>query len=320
MGGTCLGKQFPRITVERYHELTTQLSCHLQHYFNKVAFPTVFSDKDSFGDIDILVSTPFNSTWKQDLFKWLDIKLAKSNGNIHSFEFGQAQIDLILVPPEEFDFQLKYLSYGDMGNLIGRIARHKHYKFGGKGFFFPQNDKDVLISHDWNESINFLGWTTEFPGGTKKDMFDWIISSRFYNPAIYLFENRNYSGKHRDSKRQTYLDFLEYTKDHTGSPLVRPDKYECLNEALNKFPKFCRAFAKNLSDLAEAREISEKFNGNIVAEVTGLSGKELGDFIQYFMHSYCFNFMALVVETSKENMRAYILLAYTEWAKNYSRT
>lgn len=315
MGGSCLGKQFPRITRKRYDQLTNKLVTILPHYFREVSIPKVFSDKDSFGDIDILVSGPYNSTWKQDLFKWLDIRLAKSNGNIHSFEFGQAQVDLILVPSEEFDFQLKYLSYGDMGNLIGRIARHKHYKFGGKGFFFPQNGKDVLISHDWNESINFLGWTTEFPGGTKKEMFDWIISSKYYDPAIYLFENRNYSGKHRDSKRQTYLDFLEYTKEYTSSPLVRPDKYECLTEALNQFPKFCRAMADNLTKLAEAREISEKFNGHIVAEVTGLSGKELGDFIQFYMHSYCSDFRSFAIWASKDHVRESVKTAYSSWSR-----
>ena len=116
---------------------------------------------------------------------------------------------------------------------------------------------------------------------TLEQIFDWIISSKYFNPELFQFENLNQTDRKRNRKRPTFNKFLEYIKDV---------KFESEGYSFEKNKEIYREFidksfpeAKLLATIAEIEEqdknnqtIIAKFNGSLVMEWTGLKDKELG--------------------------------------------
>lgn len=103
--------------------------------------------------------------------------------------------------------------------------------------------------------------------------------------------------------RKDYHAWLEYIKD-------KPDKYtryatdeertikkiEWFDVLCSKFPNLKEEREQILVATQKAKDAAEKFNGNLVSEWTGLTGKELGEALKDFKVTF----------GSKD--------AYTEWA------
>ena len=52
------------------------------------------------------------------------------------FETNFFQLDLILTSKENFDNYLRYLSFNDLGQLIGRVAFSQGLRYGGEGLYY----------------------------------------------------------------------------------------------------------------------------------------------------------------------------------------
>ena len=73
--------------------------------------------------------------------------------------------------------------------------------------------KEYCLSNNFEDILNILGLnTTVYKNGfdTYQEMFDFVISSPYFDKNLFLFENLNNKNRVRDKKRKTYNMFLEY--------------------------------------------------------------------------------------------------------------
>lgn len=295
-----------------------------------------YSSKDSFGDLDMVVMCE-SRDWERLLD---DLKKKypdhSKNGNVFSFgvDVGKDtnfQIDLIYVG-EKFDerqMALTYFAFNDLGNLMGRIYHRAGFKYGHKGLLRIVRDEEnsdhcideVLVTNEPRKIFEFGGYDyDEFLDGfnAREDIFNYVASSLYFNRDIYLFENRNSKARARDSKRVIYNEFLKWCSGREDLPeFYSEDKEEFRREqlqlALEKFPEFRVRYEGTLKKLLKSKTINEKFNGNIVSEVTGLSGRDLGVFIREFKQKWSDGDLFVL---SKGAIATLIKEAYSERTKD----
>lgn len=216
--------------------------------------PLAYSEKESFGDVDLLttmnlvellnkLSKNSNIIIEQKyLTKKSDNNGFRINSQIESipvkiktndFETDFFQLDLILSTKENFDNHLRYLSFNDLGALIGRIAYSQGLRFGESGLYynFPFEHKfteilgktKLFISNDYFKILSMLGFENlpnkEDVKGIEKfneqfknkiDIFNFIISNKNFEAEAFSVSTKNSKTKSRDRKRSTIKGFLDF--------------------------------------------------------------------------------------------------------------
>jgi hypothetical protein len=240
MGGNAL-KQYgvERLTKEQYDEVLSALIITLP--YKTVAIPS-YRAKDSFGDCDLL-TTATDEAFENSLSKDFTLLGKKKNGSVTSYalkygSFPPFQFDLIKAKEESFKFNYNYLSYNDLGNLIGRVAAAFGFKFAHNGLYLlawyshkgeersvarvKENGKtndhaeykmEKLFISNFDQALEFLGFDSlRFAQGfdTIDNILDFVASSKYFCKDFFLFENRNHDQRKRDVKRPTYTRALEY--------------------------------------------------------------------------------------------------------------
>lgn len=343
MGGNALRQPSCRLNKQELLGLIVNFNDEIGEPFKSTssgvtAFQPIpfYSSKDSFGDLDMVVMCG-SRDWER-LIDDLKNKYPDHSKNGSVFSFGvdagkdtNFQIDLIYVGEtrEEYQMALTYFAFNDLGNLMGRIYHRAGFKYGHKGLLRVVRDEEnsdhiideVLVTNEPREIFEFGGYDyDEFLDGfsTREDIFNYVTSSPYFNREIYLFENRNAKARMRDSKRVIYNEFLIWCSESDDLPEFQTEdkeefRREQLQLALEKFPEFRVRYECSLKKLLKSKTINEKFNGNIVSEVTGLSGRDLGLFIRDFKSRWSDDDLFVL---SKEAIAILIKEAYSERTKN----
>jgi len=209
---------------------------------------------------------------------------------VWSLVYKGFQLDLITTRLSEMDYALNYFSFNDRGNLVGRLAHKLGLKHGHDGLWFPVRSKDhtlgeVLLTLDPHEAEEFLDVAPAPKGGfdTLEDVFNNVAASKYFNPDIYLLENRNHTSRVRDRKRATYNSFLEWCKTQTVKTefyQFDPDKSVYHRKIFKAFPHAREQFDELWRRKIEVEEAAKKFNGALVREWTGRDGVELGELMK----------------------------------------
>jgi hypothetical protein len=291
MSGNALGYKTKRINKKEFYSLFEEIRPNLCNKFNKVALIKPLLNKESFGDIDILLTNEYNSLLQSFIINTFNPKKYKSNLPIFSIDYKDVQIDLITVPKQSFDFALSYFSYGDIGNLIGRVASSIGFKFGHLGLFYKYYlnksvYKEILLTSCFKDALEFLGYSYDrYTKGfsEKQEVFDFIISSKFFTINTFLFENLNHDNRVRNKKRVDYSEFVSFLEKNNITSLELPTKeyaFEYADSFFNyiSLKNTCNALQFEFDKKSKE---SKKLNGNIINELTGLNGPKLGDFIYY---------------------------------------
>jgi hypothetical protein len=313
MGGNALkNTQTRRLSKAEFEAVSAAVADTLARAFpaGRVASIPAYRAKADFGDLDILLSTEgmaaggggerlrrlatdtFNAT---ELFK---------NGSVLSFDYrskpDQAepgfQVDVITSPEIEFDFSLAYFSFNDLGNLIGRTAHKQGASFGHDGlwYYFRDGDysfREILLTRDHDLALRFLGYDpSRFHRGFEdlEEIFQYVAGSEFFNRDIFLLANRNNQSRVRDRKRKTYTEFLQWCEARPNLPAYTypEDKASWLPRLFRWFPAFEDDYRAAQRDLAILRQVKTRFNGEIVAKLTGLHGKELGGLMKQIRNGF----------------------------------
>lgn len=319
MGGNALKAESVRLPAARYREVEYHAVTTLQRHFpqHRIEAVMAYADKADFGDLDILVEAG-NGYDAGQLAAVLQATEVVLNGDVTSIGLAVAegvfQLDLIRTESDSFDFASRYFGLNDFGNLIGRIAHKFGAKFGHLGLLYPlraPDDKDYLIAElcitrDFSEALNLLGYdaplyenmrvTGQFK--TLEDIFRYVVSSPYVNREIYLLGNRNHKARIRDAKRATYNAFLlwldeqddiqlpTYSWAEAGTSARDEQKQEFLEMAFTCFPDFKLAHDQAMARYARKKQVKQQFNGALVAEITGLSGKQLGELMAQIRNSF----------------------------------
>lgn len=306
MGGRALlqaGIETKRIDRDSFDNLYKELEPKLKTIFEKVKLIPFYKTKKDFGDMDILVSefTGGNDIRKklQELF---NPTVIIHNGNVWSFDRDNFQIDIIKTKPKFWDTTVNYYSYNDLGNLMGRIARKLGFRYGHyglKGVYkskYGFSDYEFFISDNIPLIFEFLGFDyDEFVAGfnTLEEIFEYVITSEYFDPKVFAYENLDHTNRVRNKKRDSYQKFIEYI-----GKLTFDLSFASLKDEQYHFERARIMFGNDLANQIETfkvydeqlNEIRQKFNGNIVMELTGLEGKELGEFIRLFKNNIPNNF------------------------------
>ena len=302
MGGNALKQiQTRRYAKDEYEKLRDHIYEKLKEHpvfsTRKIKEIQAYADKPSFGDMDILVESDNlpDNTWDivSSIFKPQQLV---RNGSCTSFDVEELQIDMILAPNKEFDITAIYFSYNDLGNLMGRVAHNLGFKYGHQGLIYTLRDEnknkvdEIHISMDPEQIFNFLGYDFKrYSQGFKDldDIFNFTISSPYFNKKYYRLEDRNYASRIRDKKRKTYREFLLWIEQKDNLPEYETNnpKAENLERAFLAFPEFRNKYDAANEKLKNIREMKQKFNGALVSKITGLTGDALGEWIQAFKKS-----------------------------------
>lgn len=313
MGGNALKNTFTRrYDKDEYFTLSTSVRNLFWGFYpvSKLAIIPAFREKESFGDMDILYTTqndkPLGVENLAEVFKSNEVV---RNTSVISLDHKELQIDLIWMEDEFFNYAYNYYSWNDTGNLVGKLAHQLGLKHGHKGLVLPLRDgnnnfADVIISLDHDKTLQFLGLDFDkFNSGFDNltDIFNFISASQYYNPENYKLENLNSIAKIRDRKRETYKKFLEFGESWNGvsAPKI-VDKSKCLKMIFDFFPEAYPSYKEAIQKLAMQQLAKTKFNGDMVAELTGLGARELGEFMKVLRNDWYFTPENIVYLTQEQ--------------------
>ena len=300
--------------------------------------------KADFGDLDVLVTHPepgwgFDTARRAALTVMFQPTRLVANGPVLSFdapapgdetapEYAGArfQVDLIQVPPDVFTFALGYFSYNDLGNLLGRVARLHGFKLGHNGLFrplrAPGNEshfvRDIPVTRDWSKALGFLGYDVALwePGFDSMDeMFAFVINSQAFHPSAFPLEHRSHRARVRDRKRPTYTAFLQHLANCGLVPAAETDadtlavmRQRALASALDQFEDFAKEWWQAQTDLRDGLAFHQRFNGDVVRQVTGLDGAALGQHMRALRTQFSSDdaLRVFVLGASDEALEAFI--------------
>ncbi|KAL0220195.1 hypothetical protein RCL1_000050 [Eukaryota sp. TZLM3-RCL] len=309
MGGNALNVTTVRLSKADFLRVTDIVLSVLQNHFPSASVSAIpaYRQKQDFGDLDVLLSydndIPHDiSILKSIAKKHFNATCFFHNASILSFDYRDSvsspafQIDIIQTPFDCFDFSLNYFSWNDLGNLMGRIAHKMGFSFGHLGLrysFFVGNDQkyaSILVCKSFQKSLEFLGYDySRFSHGFDSllDIFNFVVSSPFFNSRIFLLENRNVKSRTRDRKRKTYMQFLEFCSQNSHLPEFEyHEKSVYLDLAFQYFQDFEPAYRKVEFDYDRERRAKAIFNGENVSEWTGLRTIKLGQLMAAFRKSF----------------------------------
>lgn len=222
MGGLALKDvETVRYSREDYLKIKEEVLDKLKPYFKDVAVPYSYNNKETFGDLDVVVcndemETHDMQTVIRDNFEANEVF---HNDDCWSFDHKKFQIDVIFAPEKDFHSRFMYMSYNDLGNLLGVIAKGFGVKYGNQGltkdvYYKGQKvAKNLLISKDHRKIFEFLGvsyerWKEGFD--TLEEIFGFVYESPYFRKSGYQFDELNKINRDRNKKRSSYMKFLEW--------------------------------------------------------------------------------------------------------------
>jgi hypothetical protein len=164
MGGNAIKKvPISRFNLQTYNIIKDSITSFLLSHFKMVKTHQELPDKVTFGDIDFLYLSQESSVSEiltlvqgefVDSFSMLETgkiltpEIVK-NGPTTSIAFGYQneyyQLDFHRCSTvEEFQSHAFYLSYGDLGGLIGNMTNYGGIKFGGDGLWLYYHPNGVV--------------------------------------------------------------------------------------------------------------------------------------------------------------------------------
>lgn len=229
-------------------------------------------------------------------------------------EGGSLQVDLMPVPTACFEFAKSYYAWNDLSKMFTILARQMSgLRFGNDGLSRSVKvDGRVLgvvtLTRDFDEALTFLGYdAVRYNQGfdTLEDMFEFAVSNPRFNTSMYQLENRTNRGRGQDKKRVTYQAFLAWMKDRNLPKYDwASDSTDWLDLALHHFAGAREQYDALLEVKDRSELIKQRYNGKVVATLTGLSRIELGAFMKAFKkHIGEENFTAWLGEATAEQIK-----------------
>jgi hypothetical protein len=326
MGGN-LFQGSSRISRDDFFRISNELAelIHKKYPEKRIKPTETVENKKDFGDIDILIDRPKLS--KDDFNEIFGHHSFIGKGDVQSFLYENVQIDLIY--DVNFEFADFYFGRVDFGNLLGRVSHKTGFKLATSGLYFIFREDsyqiaEVLVSDNPSRVLEFFGLNpSRFFAGFNSDIevYDYVISSPYFNKDIYLLENRSNAARVRDRKRKSYHKFLEYINDiDIEHCYPYPDTSGKFGYIKNDFfferaCKFFDGFEERYKEVEiianKAKLYKLKFNGKLVMDLTGLANKELGHFMESLREIE--GFRNYILETDDETIKDYILEMFKEY-------
>ena len=328
MGGTALlvksGIESQRLTSPEFYRVKNEIHNILDKLGIRWLDVDFIREKEDFGDIDIIVidDRPLdniehnNNTPSYIVYNNLDKFGIDDNLYINNNPFmsilyeSKYQVDFITVKPDKALYTQAYLSHNDLGNLLGRCVKRFNITHGMDGLWYDHYLEDRThrtrfhLSNDPYDILRIHGLDVDkFKDGfdTYTEMFDYVQSSKYFNPELFKFENLNNRNRVRDRKRKIYNQFLDYI----NYEIVNNNVYNPIDD----YPEISEKIAEYNVEFYRRRKIHESIDGRYIMERTGLKNKDLGDLIANIRDTYADDLIGI----SKEDMDTVIDTTFTKF-------
>jgi hypothetical protein len=345
MGGNALKKvKSSRLNISNYNLVKKEILKKFSPYIDILYLYDV-PGKIDFGDIDVLYkhhNDSFNlHNFIIETYQTPDIV---SNGSVISFalpfdhvEENKLQSDVLLcnkILSDKIYFQVDfiksknlkmshfYFSFGDLGNIIGRITKFHGLRFGDNGLFLNinsdtvkeyyesnnllnindrpldldnnpipylslANSDEIILTQNPEEICSYIGldyskWNSEYFTSLDK-IFEWITKTPLFVKKI--FTHLNCPHRHKILTRPMYNKFVEYIGCDNIQSLPNAPLILESNKQLDALVYFNKI--KDLDDVINYHKTikirSDKFNANKIKVLNpGIDGKNLGNYIIQF--------------------------------------
>lgn len=322
MGGNLF--KVGRVDREEYFDILNSLRPTLdKHFGDRYRIPTAYRNKKDYGDVDIIVDAGVlinKPNWKAELNSDLGVIETHSVRNVHSMLYRNFQTDIFLVGTNKLETCYNFMCYNILGNLIGRIYHKFNLRYGEDGLHYVLRgfnnhiSKELLVSRDMKDMLTFVDlsyerWLRGFD--TVEEIFEYIINSKYFCSNSY--DLKYFNVQKRATERPDFNKFLDYIHEKN---IVKNYPFEkekdVYIEQIDQFFKtdIRQKYTLHLERQKTLEEISKKFNGRIVMELTNLNGKHLGEFIGWYKDFYGENFENWILKTPQEEINKNILLLY----------
>jgi len=298
MGGNLF--HLGRLPRGPYLHLESRLRPLLDELFgDQWRIPYVHTDKADFGDLDVLVS---RAALTPDAVQAFAVRTGttqtKRTGRVYSHalplqegersgEQTHFQVDLFGTPEPELQVRHDFMSWGDLGNILGRMVRRWNLKWGEDGLVYvhrrehdehyraelklSSNIHDVLRLLELDPAVHARGFTNE------TEMFEWIVKSPHFSPLPY----QQTEGKFKDKAKkragmQRFTQFVAGRSSPERPP--RPERHEV--QVLFPDAPLMAWLDTQDRQAGISQRRKEKFSGTRVMQLRPeLQGKALGAFI-----------------------------------------
>ncbi len=298
MGGRLF--DLPRMPRADYLAREAEIRAYLDRVIpGAYRIPRYYDDKADFGDMDVIVAAgPDWHERRQAIAADLGITRSKVVGHVFSTVYRALQTDFFAVPAHYLDSTFVFMSFNDVGNVIGRMCRRFNLKWGEHGLIYVHRragsdsyQVDLPVTQDFTRVCGFLGldhgtWQRGF--ADLDALFAWVIRSPYFSVAPYLDEVTG-AMRQRSRERPTIVRFIAWLREHGVEQ--RP----ALAERASYLPQLAAGFPDaDLPGQLHAEEVKEvraialraRWSGKLVMRLRPeLAGAALGDFIQAFRAS-----------------------------------
>jgi hypothetical protein len=174
-----------------------------------------------------------------------------------------------------------------------------------------QATSKIPLSVTWDSCISALGLdpATYHKGfSSYSDMFEYIAESPFFIKSNFIYKLSSKQGQLYCAKRPAYAAFWKWLTALPDQPFKRIIKVN----AADLDPLFESKLTAIIAARKNHEVIRKKFNGNLVREITGLTGKSLGTFILDYSSSKI-DFNSEILEMSEEVVKLDIKAFLNTW-------
>lgn len=259
-----------------------------------IELPREIDSKTDFGDMDLVVDIDFLNKYKA-IIEEAGYPFSR-NGIVLSYQTPEKyQIDLIGIDKCKLNYALRYFSFGDHGNILGRLLKFQFqlkHGFNGLSYEFktdsPNYQRLVELSYVYDDVLDLLKLDKyKFISGfeTEEELFDWIYESPCMNTTIYAFDKLKTSDAKRDKKRKFYCRWLDYLKTKPKKEYVLPEEEKKLILD-TEYPKLGIALLVYKNEYKKLVDYRNKFNRHIVKDLLKIDNEEFGNFMRSFKATY----------------------------------
>jgi hypothetical protein len=298
-GGKLFGTRAQRINPQELIKIYDELKSILTSHFNHIELTKSLPSKDSFGDIDVVVSGGGDvaNTLKSQLGdKVIDYS---RNGNIYSVLYNSdlgkdVHVDFIHSDnDEDFDAQRMYLSYNDFSGILGVMARQNSYKYATTGFHKIYVDKsgrhhDILITKNLKDGLKILGYGDVLDDYDRihnnDDVIKFISSSAMFDSDDYKGQTMNHSDRKRVRAGRPSADYIR-------TSLIGLNKHKQISDPdyflKRLFPDKYQMLLDKQKEIESVTPVKSKYGGDWIMQNFNVKpGPMLGKIKQYWLQKY----------------------------------
>lgn len=200
MGGNLF--KLPRMPRTVYLEVEATVRAALEDLIpGRFRIPKYHADKLDFGDLDVLVASGAlagepGAAFRERFAEVTDASEVRHAGNVWSFAIAGLQVDLFATDEALLDTRAQFMSWGDCGNLLGRMLKPLGLKWGEDGLVYVlrrEGDehfkKTFLLSTSIDDALraaglDAAGWHAGF--ASEEAMFRYLVSATRFEARPYV--------------------------------------------------------------------------------------------------------------------------------------